>query len=247
LLDFEIHYDAVEHGDLHIHNMFKPVPAVSVLPEWFKRMTTNDSDDQNLPTVKQCKGVWDILSSGYMILWPFDVEIFKNENGKLDIIKSRSMNKEGFYPHPHRQLEGINDINIESQEHGIQKIHTPYRIKTPPGTSMLMMQPPYRPDLRTTVMPGMIDTDKYYGELNVLFLLNDFSGRKKIKIKSGTPLAQIIPFVRGEWNTKYDKINKEEFDIAEEFALNTDKFYQRYLWTRKVFKDEGNSKSSNRN
>lgn len=238
MLDFEVHHDNYGRDEMHVSNLFKPVPAVSMLPEWFKRLTTDDDQNQPHPTVKQCRGVWDVLSSGYYFLWPFDVEIFVNDHGKLDIVKSRSKTQESFHPHSHSQLEGYNDIILEKQQHGIQKISTPYRIKTPPGTSTLVIQPSYRPDLRVSVMPGIIDTDKFYGEFNILFMINEMAGKRKIKIKSGTPLAHVIPYVREEWKLKFDKIEKEKAEISTEMAENVEKFYQKYLWERKVFKNE---------
>lgn len=246
MLEFEVHYDAVDKSDMHLHNLMRPVPAISMLPEWFKRLKTNDDPDQEAATVKQCRGVWDILSMGYLILWPFDVEIFKNPEGKLDIVKARSKTTEDFHPHPHVQLEGYQDINLQNQAQGIQKISTPYKIKTPPGTSIMMMQPPYRPDLKTTVMPGVIDTDTYYGEFNVLFTINEVSGKRKLKIRGGTPLAQIVPFVREEWNLKFGKIDKEEEEVGLMFAQNVDKFYQKHMWHRKVYKSETDSELANR-
>lgn len=245
MLEFEVHYDALDKPDMHIHNMFKPVPAVTMLPEWFKRLKTDDDPDTNYATAKQCRGVWDILSMGYLFLWPFDVEIFKNDDGKLDIVKARTQTNEDFHPHPHIQLEGYQEINFQNQAMGIQKVTTPYKIKTPPGTSMLMIQPVYRPDLRTTVMPGVIDTDNYYGEMNVLFTINEISGKRKVKIRAGTPLAQLVPFVRGEWSLKFDKIDQERAEVSRQMADNIEKFYQRHMWERKVYKGETGSEPTN--
>jgi hypothetical protein len=238
LLDFEVHYDAADADDFHIHKMFRPVPAVSVLPEWFKRLKTDDHQDQNFSTVKQCKGVWDILSMGYVFLWPFDVEIFKHENGKLDIVKSRTKSHDDFEPHPHIQLEGYQDINFQNQERGVQKVLTPYKIKTPEGTSIMVIQPPYRPDLKTTAMPGIIDSDTFYGDFNILFTINDISGKRKIKIRAGTPLAQIIPFKRDEWKLTFNKVDEDKRQVVDIMSNNIEKFYQRHMWHRKVFTDE---------
>jgi hypothetical protein len=248
LLEFEVHHNHFGQDEMFISNLFKPVPAVSMLPEWFKRLATDDDQNQDFPTVKQCRGVWDILASGYYFLWPFDVEIFVNEMGKLDIVKTRNRaDRHAFHPHPHSQLEGYNDITLEKQMSGVQKISTPYRVKTPPGTSVLVQQPPYRPELRTTVMPGIIDSDTYYGDFNILFTLNEMSGKRKIKIKSGTPLAHVIPYVRGEWELKFDNIDKEKDEMTQELARDVEKFYQKYLWHRKVFKGERSKESTSGN
>lgn len=236
MLDFEVHYEASDSDDLHLHNMFKPVLAQTMLPEWFKKLESTD-DDGRL-TGKSCRGIFDIMASGYMFVWPFDAEIYKDERGKLAIRNSRSLMTNDFSPHPHYQLSGYPDLNLQNQAVGVQKLLTPYRIKTPPGTSLLMMQPAYRPDLRTEVAPGIIDTDVYYGTMNVLFTLKETNAKRTIKIKAGTPLAQIIPFVRGEWQIKYDKINNKKAEANDLMAGNIEKFYQKHMWERKVFKDE---------
>lgn len=243
MLDFEIHYDAYDGDPVHPHNMFRPVPAVNQLPEWFKRLDAVQYDENNnkVVTGKSCRGIWDILSSGYMLLWPFDVEIIKNEHGKMDIYKTRTRdNKQDFHPHPHVQLDGYPDFTLQSQQDGIQKITTPYKIRTPEGTSLMMLQPQYRPDLKIDVMTGIIDTDKYYGQMNVLFTIKETNSKRPIKIKSGTPLAQVIPFIRGEWTTKYNNVDEPARQANEQLANDINEFYKRFLWQRKVFKDERN-------
>lgn len=104
----------------------------------------------------------------------------------------------------------------------------------------MVIQPQYRPDLKTEVAQGIIDTDEFYGSFNILFTIKDTDSNRVRKIKSGTPLAQIIPFVRGEWNMVVDKMDKDRQDRDTVFAHEIDAFYDRYQWTRKVFKDERN-------
>lgn len=235
-LKFEVHYDAAGKSDEHVHNILKPVPAVAALPEWFKQLKTDDDPEIMYPTAKQCRGIWDMLSVGYMFVWPFDAEIIRKEDGKLDIIKLRKDGEDAFSPHPHFQMGSYPDPMMQKQSRGIQKLSTPYKIKTPPGTSSMLMQPSYQPDLQTTVMPGIVDTDKYYGEFNVLFMLNDIGDKPKVKIRSGTPLVQVVPFVRGEWSMEYNQIDAERDEINQGLSDNIEKYYQRLLWTKKVYR-----------
>ena len=241
MLDFEVHWADFKYGDDHIHGKYKPVPASSMLPEWFKRLEPEISEGHHKgSTAKRCRGLYDIMASGYFILWPFDAKIEKDDNGRLMIFKARTSSTEDFHPHPHFQIEGYPDMRMENQSAGIQKLTTPYRVVTPEGTSVLVKQPPYRPELRTEVMEGIIDTDKYYGDFNILFLIKDINTSRPVTIKAGTPLAQVIPFVRGEWQTKFDKIDEDKFHIFNATAQNIDRFYQKEMWEKKVFKDEGN-------
>ena len=100
----------------------------------------------------------------------------------------------------------------------------------------MMIQPPYRPDLKTEVMPGIIDTDKFYTPLNVLFTIKPFEYTREVKIAAGTPLAQIIPFVRSAWEIGYNKIDSKLDQITQENIQSIDRYYQKKLWTRKLFK-----------
>lgn len=238
MLDFEIHWDKYEYGDKHIHGEYKPIPASKMLPDWFKKLDPTSEKNNNMTTAKRCRGIYDILASGYMFLWPFDAEIIKDQNGRLTVINARNKGNDKFHPHDFFQVEGYPDINLEFQAHGIQKVTTPYRIQTPPGTSILVKQPPYRPELRTEIMEGIIDTDGYYGEFNILFIIKKLNFNRNIIIKAGTPLAQIIPFVRGEWNIQYGNIDKDKKIIFDDMAEDIDKFYQKNIWDKKIYKEK---------
>lgn len=235
-MDLEIHWDEQIYEDRHIYGMYKPVPATKMLPEWFKRLS-NDESNPNSITAKTCRGIFDVMSSGYIFRWPFDAKIDKCEDGRLRIHKSRDNSTYDFAPHAHNQMDGYPDLLLQSQDSGIQKLKTPYRLKTPPGSSILVKQPAYMPELRTKVMEGIIDTDKYYNDFNILFMIENINTDRKINIKAGTPLAQVIPFVRGEWSIKYDIIDQEEKKINDDLSENIEKFYQKHKWERKVFKD----------
>ena len=239
MLELSIDWEEFDLGEEHYLHMFKPVPASQMLPDWFKRLggKSECQHDHGL-TAKTCRGVFDAISSGYLILWPFDVRIEKDENGRLFCYKARTGNQHDFHPHPHHQLEGYPDLLLEVQRDGIQKLNAPYRLRSPEGTSIMMKQPAYMPDLKTEVMEGIIDTDKFYGTFNVLFMIKKMDINRKVVIKAGTPLAQIIPFVRGEWSLSYGKIDENRKKINDDLADNIEKFYQRYQWDRKVFKNE---------
>lgn len=237
MLDFEVHWEDYAYGDEHIYSVYKPVPSEKVLPEWFKRLSNEVGDiGHRGPTAKTCRGLYDIMSSGYTILWPFDARIEKTNDGKLIIYKARNNSADDFHPHPHVQIDGYPDLLLESQASGVQKVTLPFRIKTPEGTSVVVKQPAYRPELKTEIMEGIIDTDNYYGDFNILFLIKQINSNRKIIIKAGTPLAQVIPFIRGEWQVKYDKIDEQRKSLNHALSENIEKFYQKHQWERKVFK-----------
>jgi hypothetical protein len=238
LLELQVHWEKFDLGEEYYLNMFKPIPASQMLPDWFKRLGTDESNGKQAMTAKTCRGIYDMMASGYIMRWPFDVKIEKDENGRLFCYKARNGDLSDFNPHHHSQMEGYQDPLLETQREGIQKLKSPFKLSTPEGASILVKQPSYRPELRTTVMEGIIDTDKYYGDFNILFMIKKINTNRKILIKAGTPLAQIIPFVRGEWTMNYGPIDDKKRVAFDDLAENIDKFYQKYQWDRKVFKDE---------
>lgn len=228
---------AYELGEEHHLFEYKPTPAEEHLPEWFKNL----KNDEGRLTAKTCRGVYDMVTAGFMVVWPFDVTITRDEDGKTYMKRTRANDREGgvFHPHPHFQLGQYPDLNLSFQKVGVEKVALPYRLKTPKGTSLMMVQPPYRPDLKTDVMPGVIDTDKFYSPLNVLFTMKHLESNKEVKIQAGTPLAQLIPFVRTEWEIAYNPIDDKLFQLMEENTQYIDRYYQKKLWTRKFFKRKG--------
>jgi hypothetical protein len=233
-MKFTIHIDSNGYllGKEHHLTEYRPTPAEESLPEWFKTLT-NDSQ----VTAKTCRGVYDVLTSGYIVFWPFDVTLAKDEQGKAFIKLTRDNERRDiFHPHPMFQLGQYPSANLSAQKFGVEKVQLPYRIKTTKNTSVMMIQPPYRPELKTEVMPGIIDTDKFYTPLNVLFTIKEWPGDREIKIAAGTPLAQLVPFVRTEWGVEYDPIDEPLAQVTQENIGFIDRYYQKKLWTRKVFK-----------
>lgn len=232
-LNVDYHKDD-KHED-HFLNLYRPTPAEEHIPDWYKKL----ENDTMSRTAKSCRGVYDMMTMGYIAVWNCDVVIRKDENGKLFVARIRDGSTDIFSPHPHGQLGMYPDHLLSQQRVGVSKLLLPYKINTPKGTSIMMIQPSYRPDLKTEIMPGIIDTDKFYSPFNILFTIKEMDTNREIKISAGTPLAQIIPFQRTEWDIDYRQINDKLDRMTDENMLNIDKYYQKKLWTRKVFKRKG--------
>lgn len=230
----ELHYDEVNEKD-HFLTLYRPVPATDTLPDWFKKL---DNQVNGFRTAKSCRGLFDVMTMGYTIVWTFDVLINKDEHGKLFIKKARDGGGQDFSAHPHLQMGMYPDAHLHQQQKGVEKVNLPYRVVTPRGTSVMLVQPPYRPDLKTEIMPGVIDSDKFYSPLNVLFTIKDIPVGKEIRISAGTPLAQLVPFVRTEWKLRFKKVDQKKFRVMQSNMDNLDKYYQKFLWTRKIFKKD---------
>ena len=71
------------------------------------------------------------------------------------------------------------------------KIGLPWMIKIPKGWEVLMVDPFYKDDSRFTVCPGIFQSELGLAVLNVPILWHSKKG--EWLIKSGTPIAQLIP------------------------------------------------------
>jgi len=243
MFTLSIDFNQVVLGKDHHLVEYQPAPAAEHLPDWFKKLNSVEVPSKFL-TAQSCRGIYDVMTSGYLVFWPIDVTISKDENNKLFMKQTgrddMEIERGLFHPHTHLQLGHYPDANLSAQKFGVEKVGLPYKMKTSKKTSLMMIQPPYRPELKTEVMPGIIDTDKFYSPLNVLFTIKPVDFTKDIKISAGTPLAQLVPFVRSEWKIKYNKLDEQLDQTTQENLMFINKHYQKKLWTRKVFKREGN-------
>jgi hypothetical protein len=111
------------------------------------------------------------------------------------------------------------DTSIYHKE--LLRINIYWSVQTPSGTSSLVMQPIHQDISPLMAITGFVDTDKMITDGHFSFLVKkDFKG----VIKQGTPLAQIIPFQRDNWQTEI-----VPFDIAKDVIQN-----QRFV-LRRVF------------
>lgn len=212
----------------------QPQPASKFVPDWYKNMESyvgkekkpNGNGSTNA-TIKRCMPVFDAITAGYIITSPADVYVsIKNgeqffEWSNLGLISFHII--EQAPEHPNRK------------PHAYPKWMNPWGIKTPKGYSTLFTQPMHRESV-FTILPGVVDTDTYTAPVNFPFVVNDpdFEGL----IPKGTPIAQVIPFKREDWQMEIgsEKELKEQFNITQKLQ---NKFFDRYksmFWNRKEYK-----------
>ena len=100
----------------------------------------------------------------------------------------------------------------------------PWSIKTPPGYSILFVQPFHR-ECPFSILPGTVDTDTYTAPVNFPFALNDWNFEGIIP--AGTPMAQVIPFKRESWTMSFG----EQKEMEEQAKISTKlriKFFDSY-------------------
>lgn len=181
-------------------------------------------------TIKKCIPVFDAMTSGYIIQTVCDIAI-EIKDGEPNYIPSmRDPDLEIISGHSRKQAH----LHPIANEFNFPKFKNFWSIKTPKGYSCLFIPPMHNPNPYFTALPGIVDTDTFQGCVNFPFILNNPT--KNLIIPAGTPIVQVIPFKRDEWQSSYEQdrdINNIWFNkvISSFFGA-----YKNKYWTRKVFK-----------
>jgi len=204
----KINFKATSQTEFEVQ--IKPYPAVKNIPKWFLDMQPySDKSNPNYPndgklhfrnriansTFKKCVPLLDGMSSGYIIpLWA-DVMI-EQENG---------------YPQIYwKTLSDVFTIHGESSTHivpppGYQNVVYKYNNcwipQTPKGYSCFITSPLGHHDLPFKAIPAVVDTDR--STLELVFPMWVQKGFEGI-VEKGTPLVQVIPFKRDDWESTFD-------------------------------------------
>jgi hypothetical protein len=225
-----------------IHNpdgvLEKPKPASEYIPEWYKKSksytnTENKKllkiDGSSQSTVKKCMPVFDMMTAGYIMVTPYDIQVHMIDGepyfqwGLNDAIAFQNM--EQFQQHPYAK-----DINYAV------RILIPWSIKTPKGWSIMVMQPQHHDLGPIECASGIVDTDNYSLPFNMFLKLRDpnFEGI----IPAGTPFLQIIPFKREAWKSELGS-EKQRIQYNSDFIKFKTIFFDRYKkfwWQKKEYK-----------
>lgn len=218
-------------------NIDLPSPARQHIPEWYKSMPRylhgdkepkmNNSGGRNL-AIKTCVPFLDGFTQGYQAtLWQ-DLVVSQGENGpdfawgmSPSIMDGRDIPEHSAFPVPAGHL-------------GTQLVWlNPFMIETPPGYSVLITHPLNRYDLPFTTLGGIIDSDApvFPGHLP-FYIHKDFAG----VIPAGTPIFQIIPFKRENWEAVDDeslieRAAKRRFESLGRLVGH----YKNTIWQKKSF------------
>jgi hypothetical protein len=230
-------------GFLNYEGMLTPPePAVKHVPEWYRSLTRHDvwNDDKYLHPVnniggdgarvatKMCMPFLDSLTAGYYYLLEDDLLVELSEDGRPI-------------------LSWASDVMILDKRPTIElpvpdnchPIHYGWRMnwyyETPPGYSVLITHPMNRHDLPFYTMSGIVESDIWgLPVFTAFFLKRGFQGI----IPKGTPIFQIIPFKRDNWELEVER-NQNKLDEHEFKAENRRSmlygYYKKTAWRKKLF------------
>lgn len=222
--------DIIFTNTFGIGELFPPEPASKNIPLWYKNLDSYmsgekkpDGNGNTTATIKKCMPVFDAINAGYIIKTPVDVYVSQkeanylnkdhfNKTGEEIYLTKEEIEEKGlakkipYYEWPNFgiiEFHPIEQAPTHPNRNGHQKSYpkwiNPWSIKTPLGYSVMFVQPFHRDSL-FTIFPGIVDTDKYTPPVNFPFVLNDINWEGMIS--AGTPIAQVIPFKRENWQMK---------------------------------------------
>jgi hypothetical protein len=230
------------------HKEIFPVPASKNVPDWFKKLKHSASRR----TVKGCKPFLDSLTAGYILKCPTDIRIIKKYNNEKkcygfsfefpskgnEYVNINNPTMPAF--HDKFQLGEFPKLEKNKMTH-VFKIFNPFTIKTPRGYSCLFVNLLNNADDRFEIIPGIVDTDTYPGEINFPIILNNekYSGEYDFIIKKGTPFAQCIPFKREDWTMEIEPVKKNLLSLFNSAIILHSAFINTYRdkwWVKKIWK-----------
>jgi hypothetical protein len=209
------------------YDLEQPKSASKWVPEWYSTMESYKNNKKiansfgtGLGTIKKCMPVFDAITAGYIIVTPVDLYI-----GPDGTMSWPSANFITF----HEEWQAPDHPLYNGRLY--PKFNNPWIIKTPKGYSSLFVQPFHRKSI-FTIMPGIVDTDTYFGLINFPFVLNDLSFTGIVP--KGTPIVQVIPFKRENWESKAGtEKDKEQSMQQQKEARSTFYDYYKRMWHRK--------------
>jgi hypothetical protein len=181
-----------------------PKRANDTIPDWYKKIPAVDflhrgAQEKDL-TIKRCIPILDAFTTGYVLVTKEDLYFSHDEETGESSWSGEQLqlnyHTDGkiISSHPIAQL-GDMPFSPEFLKFAF-KWNNPYIVKTPPGYSCIFTNAINQPHLPFLPLTGIVDTDTYFQPVLFPFIMkNNFKGI----IPKGTPVIQIIPFKRDDW------------------------------------------------
>jgi len=215
----------------------KPYPAVQSVPQWWKDMTPYNSGSKKIAvdnrmsnaSWKKCTPMLDAITSGYIIpLWT-DIQIRQTNDGPF----ISWLQKDDVFQRHSYEADKINRPPGYGPE--VFKYCNTWIPQTPPGYSIMVNSPAGYKDGPILAIPGIIDSDKSTLDFPPpVWIKEGFEGI----VEKGTPLVQITPFKRENWESTFDYYEEDEFNkvLARGFDGTIINHYIKNHWSKKTYK-----------
>lgn len=212
-----------------------PQPAKKYIPEWYKQAPVPDNEKPEFNGygelknrgMKACVPFIDALTTGYVQeTW---CDLFIENDGLL--INYHFATQPKLMEHREKASLSLQGFNHTEFAWGI-----PWMPKLPKGWSLIVTHPFNRYDLPFLTLTGVIDADNFHHTPNGNI---PFYFKKDVKglIPAGTPVYQLIPMKRENWESiisddSEEDIFKREMKIRKKFWNG----YRNMFWEKKSYK-----------
>lgn len=211
-----------------------PVPSSKAVPDWYKKIPLEDKSLGNygrLPsTVKKCTPFLDAITSGYTFILPMDIHFSRDESGlRLNWAVERSFGVAEFESR-HAGMPTPTGFGSEI----VRFLNFPI-VTLPKGYSVLVTHPFNRYDLPLLAISAVVDSDSLKQSMTIsAYIKEGFVGI----LEKGTPIAQLLPFKREDWESEYLPAPSELEQEKMTFDLMSvmDRSYMKQYWSKKSYK-----------
>ena len=206
-----------------VSDLYYPVPASKEIPDWYKNISSYIGGEkaiigkgETLATIKKCMPVFDSISSGYILKTYCDIEILW-DGITYEFITSPYY---GDVIVGHSASQVVGHPGVDNKHTFVPKLLNVWAVKTLQGYSSLILPPMHRDNI-INIFPGIIDSDSFNDATNFPFTVN--TKEERVLIPAGTPVAQIIPFKRENWEMSVnhnpkDSIKSSNCDIVKKLS-----------------------------
>lgn len=217
-----------------------PEPATKNVPNWYKEQPAKiDNEIQNgvmKLTVKKCQSFFDAMAIGYTLKMPVDIYV-DTTDGKQEFQIPKDLDAHKAKIISFHSKEQVSHLPIDTDiyiDH-IFRVHPNWMASTPKGYSCFFISPIHSAISPLKAVEAIIDTDNFWSDGHLSFFVKkNFKGI----LKQGTPLIQVFPFKRDDWEMSINKeVNSEE--ISEQRIMLRSTFengYKMKYWVKKLFK-----------
>ena len=184
--------------------------ANKFLPEYFKKLNPQITNDPESSTAKRCVPFLEAASQGFIIpLWS-DVFVTAT-NGELTVKFPEGFPmQDSLGKHSPQQIQGHPYRNQKYADMPMKWIN-PWGIKTPKGYSCLITSPLNHLEKRFKILDGVVDTDTYYNHINFPFLWTAEKDGEYF-LQKGMPLIHVIPFKRETYTSTITNIDFKKYN-----------------------------------
>jgi hypothetical protein len=232
-----------------------PRPSKEFIPAWYKNLQRewtemrdgkhgegHDESWNSVPykdnSLKKCPTVKDIMHEGYIIpLW-LDLKISHTKETGFNWYNKHAFENTITF-HDARSIG-----KMPMMDHSFNtalKFENPWDIITPPGWSVLIMDPWYHRNTDIEIMPSIVETDSYH-QMNIPFL---YHGTGEKIFRQGTPLIHVIPFKRETLSklevAEMDELDEKYYDKSRAAERTRQNGFYRWLTqqNKKIWKEQG--------